>query len=438
MLLTDDSTAMMWMTAGIVSVFLVMGMLILCAEYRRKQSSANSEPVQLVYKQSTAEYQMPNVSLRTANGHLSHLDPRAYSPTWRNSSLSRELPAIPDVPGSPGEPSGSGAVGGGDIRYESASNLYACLDDVRVNNNNHGSGSNNNDRSTPLPYPNGDTRPLLNRVHPYDRIGGPTVPVSVGSIVVSTSQRHAQVLQQMDNETVYRGGRSDISYTSVTVRAPLSEFDNHLYAQVGGEYGGSVESQPLGPSGHIYNELYAEIDVLSNGPGPAHYSSLISPYATSASVQAGGAIAAAADEDDNDDEVERISKLYAKVRKPSRGSGGKNSFPVDDVRNLPSTSGGVHRGRRVTAPVTLTDPVRVELAQRPVTPNSVARASSGRSLQASVDAAIADMDTSVSDFVSGDGDRHLLAVNGSALRAAATGTGPYKKREHPYEVVKDA
>ena len=73
-----------------------------------------------------------------------------------------------------------------------------------------------------------------------------------------------------------------------------------LHFQVGGEYGGSVESEQLGGGAgtpHIYNELYAEISEPShpNHNGQALYSALtgppvISPYATSASVvQAGGA-----------------------------------------------------------------------------------------------------------------------------------------------------
>ena len=68
--------------------------------------------------------QSPNVSLRSPNGHLL-LQDRTSSPTWRNSSLSRELPAIPD------------SLDGDGLREEDASNLYACLDDVRVVNELH-------------------------------------------------------------------------------------------------------------------------------------------------------------------------------------------------------------------------------------------------------------------------------------------------------------
>ncbi|XP_055341202.1 uncharacterized protein LOC129590167 isoform X2 [Paramacrobiotus metropolitanus] len=295
-------------------VILMGGMLFLCVGFKRKQKKGFGlhEPVRLLFKHDRSLYSEPTVSQGSSNGHINpetahRLGVRTHSPTWRNSSLSRELPAIPD---------GNVARALGQLTsYESASNLYACLDDVRVgHDDDHGNSirsptdpqSSGSSAETGFQAPNGQRR-----IHPYDRIGAPSVQATVPSVAqappvtgnarsVPSTHNHAQILQQMDNDAAmadYRGeARSDMSYTSITVRAPLSNLrtrrsvedgysnvpgsESHLYAQVGGEYGGSVASGELGS--HIYNELYAEIDGRIGGLPMSSSPPMIDPYATSA------------------------------------------------------------------------------------------------------------------------------------------------------------
>lgn len=132
-----NGTYMLW--AGII---LNVDTVFLCSK------AFSLEPVRLIFKQENVQYsvrqyhslstrqyssvyyvlQEPTVVVRSSDGHIDNSSRnsqlRPHSPTWRNSSLSRELPAIPDVP--------ENTINRNLTRYESASNLYACLDDVRV------------------------------------------------------------------------------------------------------------------------------------------------------------------------------------------------------------------------------------------------------------------------------------------------------------------
>jgi hypothetical protein len=202
--------------------------------------------------------------------------------------------------------------------------------------------------------------------------------------------------------------------------------------QVGGEYGGSVGSEQLG-SAHIYNELYAEIDALSNGP--AHYGSLINPYATSAAIQANGADGAGTSNALPGPPLteEERDKLYAKVKKPSRGQQ-KNSF-VDLPRNGAQPTPVQGRGRSATAPIASAESVEFASGADPSLRNLI-RTASDKSLRESVDAAITSMDTSVSAFVSG------ASKSGSRAPSQGlpwdSGSRGYLRREHVYEMVSDS
>ncbi|GAV05387.1 hypothetical protein RvY_15529 [Ramazzottius varieornatus] len=426
MTLEDPPSGLMWMSAGAVSFLVVSSLLVICAEFKRKQNKTlKAEPVQLLYRRKNTDYGesggRPSAAVKQTTLQLpSSVEARSTSPTWRNSSLSRELPAIPD----------SLELGEGvrDERYESASNLYAYLDDVRTREEHENAQASDSSRDAELPVvlPNG-------RVHPYDRIGGhgplsPTLhanmaltppPVSTAPLLSTSTNNHAFILNQMDNEQEYRGARSDMSYTSITVRAPLSNLrarrfsedgytklsgeESHLYAQVGGDYGGSMVSDPS--SVHIYNELYAEIDGRSQ----------INPYATSRlavvhPAEAGDGPSTsgmASGSSRSPPTPEELDKLYAKINKRNRAPDTQPSFVETPSNQVPRPS----------------------------------EVSSLNDMRASVDEAISTMDTSLSRFLAnGTSSRaidqtntHTVDRNMNLERSPVVTTRNLSRREHVYE-----